>query len=127
MFWIIMKKVLLFADPGIDNSLAIIYALLHQEIELMGIVTSYGNVSKEQSTANAAYLLQLAKRGDIPVFEGAAFPLSGEISAYYPEIHGEEGLGPIRPPENISGNYKPFSYVFELVEQNINDIIIVDT
>ncbi|MGQ0437033.1 nucleoside hydrolase, partial [Bacillus sp. B-TM1] len=30
-----MKKVLLFGDPGIDDSLAIIYGLLHPEIELV--------------------------------------------------------------------------------------------
>ncbi|MED3127200.1 nucleoside hydrolase, partial [Bacillus wiedmannii] len=35
-----MKKVLLFGDPGIDDSLAIIYGLLHPEIEIVGIVTS---------------------------------------------------------------------------------------
>lgn len=122
-----MKKILLFADPGIDDSLAIIYALLNPDIELLGIVTSYGNVSKQQATENAAYLLKLAGREDIPVIEGATFPLNGEVSVYYPEIHGEEGLGPIRPPENIELNIKPFSHIFTLIQEHGDELVIVDT
>jgi purine nucleosidase len=121
-----MKKILLFADPGIDDSLAIIYALLSPEIELLGIVTSYGNVTKQQATENAAYLLKLAGREDIPIIQGATFPLSGEVSVYYPEIHGEEGLGPIRPPKGLSVVVKDFSYIFDIIKQN-KDITIVDT
>jgi purine nucleosidase len=121
-----MKKILLFADPGIDDSLAIIYALLSPEIELLGIVASYGNVTKQQATENAAYLLKLAGREDIPVIEGATFPLSGEVSVYYPEIHGEEGLGPIRPPMGLKLVVRDFSYIFDIIKQN-KDITIVDT
>ena len=33
-----------FRDPGIDDSFAIMYGLLHPEIEIVGIVTGYGNV-----------------------------------------------------------------------------------
>jgi purine nucleosidase len=121
-----MKKILLFADPGIDDSLAIIYALLNPEIELLGIVTSYGNVTKQQATENAAYLLKLAGREDIPVIEGATFPLSGEVSVYYPEIHGEEGLGPIRPPKGLNVVVRDFSYIFDIIKQD-KDITIVDT
>ncbi|WP_420482323.1 nucleoside hydrolase, partial [Bacillus pseudomycoides] len=86
-----MKKVLFLGDPGIDDSLAIMYGLLHPEIEIVGIVTGYGNVTQEQATSNAAYLMQLAGREDIPIINGAKMPLSGEFITYYPEIHGAEG------------------------------------
>ena len=49
----------------------------------------------------ATYILQLANRQDIPVISGATKPLTEEITTYYPEIHGAEGLGPIHVPENI--------------------------
>ncbi|MGD6818094.1 nucleoside hydrolase [Metabacillus sp. 113a] len=119
-------KVLLFCDPGIDDSLAIIYALMHPDIELLGIVTSYGNVSKDQATVNAAYLAGLAGRSDIPVISGAEFPLSGENTVYYPEIHGSQGLGPIRPPVSVQGNYQEFHYLYKIIEGNIQDLVIVD-
>jgi purine nucleosidase len=120
-----MKKVILFADPGIDDSLAIIYALLNTEIKLLAIASSYGNVSKEQATDNIAYLLKLANRTDIPIIGGTVSPFSGEIPQYYPEIHGPEGLGPIRPPEDFSGELTNFSELYTIIEQN-QDISIVD-
>lgn len=86
----------MFCDPGIDDSLAIMYMMMDPEIELVGIVTSYGNVTREQATANAAYLMQLAGRTDIPIIPGASQPMGADDLVFYPEIHGE-GIGPIQP------------------------------
>ncbi|MBM7551398.1 nucleoside hydrolase [Thalassobacillus pellis] len=120
-----MKKIILFADPGIDDSFAIMYALLNPEIDLLAIVSSYGNVTKQQATDNIAYLLELAGRSDIPIIGGANSPLSGEIPTYYPEIHGPEGLGPIKPPEGFSGELTNFSELYNIIKEN-DDITIVD-
>lgn len=122
-----MKKVLLFGDPGIDDAIAIIYALLNPEIDLVGIVTGFGNVDEKQATDNAAYLLQLGGRPDIPIIRGAKGPFSGEIVTYYPEIHGPEGLGPIRPPENFTANVHDINLAFELIRKYKNELTIVDT
>ena len=53
---------LFLGDPGIDDSLAIMYGLLHPDIDIVGVVTGYGNVTQEKATSNAAYLLQMAGR-----------------------------------------------------------------
>lgn len=74
---------------------------MHPEIEIVGIVTSYGNVTKEQTTRNAVYLLQLTRRTDIPVISDASLLFRNGFTAYYSEIHGAEGLGPIQPPESV--------------------------
>ncbi|MDM5186138.1 nucleoside hydrolase [Bacillus sp. DX4.1] len=122
-----MKKVLLFGDPGIDDSLAIIYGLLNPKIEIVGIVTSYGNVTKEQTTRNAVYLLQLAGRKDIPVISGATLPFFNGFTAYYPEIHGEEGLGPIQPPKSVASiPIHDFSLIPSIVEKYKGELTIVD-
>ena len=47
------------------------YGLLHPDIDIVGVVTGYGNVTQEKATSNAAYLLQLAGREDIPIINGA--------------------------------------------------------
>jgi purine nucleosidase len=119
-------NVLMIADPGIDDSFAIMYALLNPQINLLGIVSGYGNTPKEKSVMNTAYLLNLAGRDDIPIIAGAAGPLSGEPVRYYPEIHGKEGLGPIKPPENIK-NVKVYDInkIFEIVNQYKGNIVIV--
>ena len=119
-------RILLFADPGIDDSLAIIYALMHPKIELLGIVTGYGNVSVFDATRNAAFLLALAGRMDIPVMRGTSQPLSGTHTIFYPEIHGPQGLGQIIPPEDFKADVSPFEIMFDIIEKNIEDIVIVD-
>ncbi|PFA66739.1 nucleoside hydrolase [Bacillus sp. AFS015802] len=120
-----MKNIILFADPGIDDSVAIMYALLNPDINVLGIVSSYGNVKKEQATDNIAYLLKLAGRTDIPIIGGSNSPSSGKIPTYYPEIHGQEGLGPIRPPDNFSGELTNFSRLYTIIKEH-EDITIVD-
>ena len=73
-----MKKCY-FWETGIDDSLAIMYGIMHPDIDIVGVVTGYGNVTQEKATSNAAYLLQMAGREDIPVINGAKIPLSGEM------------------------------------------------
>ncbi|MEH7275066.1 nucleoside hydrolase [Neobacillus vireti] len=119
--------VLLFADPGIDDSFAIIYALMNPDIDLVGIVSGYGNTPREKSVKNTAYLLSLAGRAEIPIISGAAGPLSGEPVQYYPEIHGPEGLGPIKPPDTLQNvKVHDFTKILEIVNEYAGRLIIVN-
>ncbi len=103
------------------------YTMMDPEIELVGIVTGYGNVTKDQATANAAYLVQLAGRKDIPIIPGASNPIQQEEVTFYPEIHGEEGIGPIQPPGNMQYQIYPFDTIRLIIERYSNELIIVDT
>ena len=124
---VFLGKVLFFGDPGIDDSFAIMYGLLHPEIEIVGIVTGYGNVEHIHAAHNAAYILQLANRQDIPVISGATKPLTEEITTYYPEIHGAEGLGPIHVPENVlSIPIYNFGSIAAILIKYGKDLTIVD-
>ncbi len=57
-------------DTGIDDALAIAYALASEECDLIGIVGSYGNILVEDGVQNSLDLLELLGRPDIPVFTG---------------------------------------------------------
>jgi len=103
------------------------YCLLNADIELVGIVASYGNVTKEEATANAAYLLDVAGRSDIPVIPGASMPITEEDTVFYPEIHGKNGIGPIQPPSNFQYQIYPFGTIPYLIEKYKNELIVVDT
>ncbi|WP_110114406.1 nucleoside hydrolase [Bacillus sp. CGMCC 1.16541] len=122
-----MKKIILFADTGIDDAIALIYALQNPNIDLIGVVSDYGNVARDKTFRNNTYLLQLANRRDIPVIAGATRPLNGDEPEFFPDIHGAEGLGPIRPPlsENRYQLRSNFSRLFQLIKQNRNDVTIV--
>jgi purine nucleosidase len=120
-------NVLLFADPGVDDSFAIMYALLNPNINIVGIVSGYGNTPKEQSVRNTAYLVDLGGREDIPIIAGAAGPLSGEPVQFYPEIHGPEGLGPIRPPDSFqSVEVHDINKILEIINQYRGNLMIVN-
>ena len=69
-----MTPILLDTDPGIDDTMAIFYAMADPEIELVGMTTVFGNVFTPDGTRNALALGDLAGQ-DIPVAEGAHVPL----------------------------------------------------
>lgn len=85
-------------DPGIDDAVAILYALSSPAFEIVGITTVAGNIGIETTTRNAGRILALAGRSDIQVVAGAAAPLSrrGFDTA---DIHGNDGLGGVSFPE----------------------------
>lgn len=84
-------RIIVDADPGIDDALALYYLRASQDIEIVAIGTVHGNVPVEQATANA---LRLTERLGIkaPVAMGAAKPLAQDLSTSE-AVHGEDGLG----------------------------------
>lgn len=61
---------------GIDDTVALFFALSSSEIEVLGVTTTFGNVSIEHTTDNALRLLEIAGRTDIKVYKGANHPLA---------------------------------------------------
>ncbi|GAA0446560.1 MAG: nucleoside hydrolase [Bacillota bacterium] len=124
------QKVLLFGDVGIDDTIALIYAYLNDDVEVIGIVADYGNVSRENAIANILYIRSLfptKEVEDIKVIAGAHIPMTGEPPVYVPEIHGEYGLGPIIPPKNMqNGISENFCEIIDLIETYKDELVIVN-
>lgn len=88
------RKIIIDTDPGIDDAMAIYYALGCPELDVIGLTTVYGNVRTPLATANAQIMLDVAGRPDIPVAEGAHGPLSGGVFDEPPAfVHGHDGFG----------------------------------
>lgn len=87
------QNIIIDCDPGVDDALAIAMALALPELEILALTTVFGNMSIDMVTDNALGLLDLAGRPDIPVFKGAAAPLTTEFSGGIPHVHGTDGLG----------------------------------
>lgn len=94
-----MKKIIIDTDPGIDDAMAILFALLLENIELLGLTTVFGNVHTPLATRNARALLAFANRADIPVAEGAHAPLALPLLRVASAFHHENGLGGVMLPE----------------------------
>jgi len=89
--------VLLDVDTGVDDALAILFAVAHPDIEVLGISCVAGNASLERVVENTLRILDVAGAPDIPVAAGARRPLiSPARSASH--VHGEGGLGTVHLP-----------------------------
>ncbi len=84
------KKIILDCDPGIDDALAIVYAVGCAELDLRGITTVAGNVSLDRTTSNALRVCEFIGAA-VPVTPGCAAPLlRPPITAEH--VHGADGL-----------------------------------
>lgn len=93
-------SVILDVDTGIDDAMAVLYALHHPDIEVRAITCVAGNVDLPQVLDNTLALLELAGAPQIPVAGGAEQPLIGEArSAAW--IHGSDGVGGIALPRGV--------------------------
>ena len=86
------RKVIIDCDPGIDDSLAILLALNSDELEVLGLTITSGNVPARMGAKNALKTLQIANRLDIPVYVGEEFPLQRKLITAQ-DTHGEDGIG----------------------------------
>ena len=89
------RKIVIDCDPGIDDAMAIILATQHPGLDIVGITTMFGNAYVDQATANALTVVELSGR-TIPVYKGAARPLTIRIEPPPDFVHGKDGLGNTR-------------------------------
>ncbi|KXT83079.1 preQ1-regulated inosine-uridine nucleoside hydrolase [Streptococcus sp. DD11] len=86
------RKIIIDCDPGIDDSLALLYAIQHPGLEVAALTVTAGNVPVELGADNAFKILERLNRLDIPVYAGADRPLVRDfVSAQ--DTHGMDGLG----------------------------------
>ncbi len=93
-----MKKVVIDTDCGVDDAVAVMIALAHRELEVLGLTTVNGNVGVKQVTENVLRLLPVLGREDIPVYGGASRPLIAQPH-HASGVHGRNGLGDIELPD----------------------------
>lgn len=124
------QKVLVFGDIGIDDTLAIIYSYLSDEIDLAGVVADYGNIPRKNAVRTIQYITDLfptSESQSLQIFAGAEIPMTAEIPTYVTEIHGPFGLGPIIPPLETEEVFNENFYdVVSLIRENLDDLVIVN-
>jgi inosine-uridine nucleoside N-ribohydrolase len=96
------RKILIDTDPGIDDAMAIFYALASPELDVVGLTTIFGNATTDVATVNALRLLEIADRSDIPVARGAQRPLAMDFIGPADFVHGDDGQGNLFLPPPLS-------------------------
>lgn len=84
------RQVIIDADCGIDDALALIFAI-KANINIIGITSVSGNVNSQESGRNIKAILKLLDV-DIPVYTSHIANLEGELIDAK-DTHGEDGLG----------------------------------
>ncbi len=90
--------VLIDCDPGHDDMMAIMLAVAHPGIELIGISTVAGNQTVDRTWYNAARTLTLIGATQVPLARGADQPLCRPLVTAE-DIHGDTGLDGAELPE----------------------------
>src|SRR6476660_9953317 len=83
---------ILDVDTGIDDSLALLYAVASPDADLIAATCVSGNIDARQVAINTRAILELAGRSDIEVALGREIPLVRQLETT-PETHGPQGLG----------------------------------
>ncbi len=81
-------------DTGSDDAVALLIALTHPGIDVVGIGVVAGNVPLELGVQNALYTRELSGRDDVPVWAGEATPLVLPLITAQ-NVHGTDGMGDI--------------------------------
>ncbi|REE68048.1 purine nucleosidase [Paenibacillus taihuensis] len=95
----VKPKIIIDADTGIDDALAILYAVKSGKADIVGITSVFGNIPVELATENTLKVLKLAGlEGHIPVSQGAAQPLVRKVDVFPTFVHGSNGIGDVEIP-----------------------------
>lgn len=122
------ESILIDTDPGIDDFMAILFALKSPELDVLALTTVFGNHYIEITTRNALVTLELAGRDDIPVARGAYAPL---VRAYHgppTSVHGHDGLGDAgftTEPESEAAHTRAAQFIVEAVMSRPGKITLV--
>ncbi len=92
-----MKNVLIDCDPGIDDAVALLFAIRSGRLDIKAITTVSGNLTADRCSINARRVLELVGRPAIPVARGPMAPLVRPFPAD-PFSHGSDGLADVGLP-----------------------------
>lgn len=122
-----MHRIIIDTDPGIDDAMAIYYALASSQIEVLGLTTVFGNCETDVCTRNALRLLEIAGRSDIPVAQGAGRPMAQTFRGAATWVHGDDGLGNVdlAPPTTSADPRNAAQFIVDTVMAAPGQITLV--
>ncbi len=123
-----MLKILLDVDTGIDDSIAILYALKNPEVRVVGITTGCGNTDAAQATENTLRLIALANPGyPIPVVTGSCGPLVGGWGGPVTHVHGDNGIGnaQLPPSQQQPLDEAAEDFILRMAREHAGELVLV--
>lgn len=97
--------ILMDADTGVDDALALALLLGAARGRLIGVVATYGNVAQSQAERNTRDVLRLLGADAVPVYAGSRAPSWADCfvpDAACAHFHGSNGLGGLDVDDYLS-------------------------
>lgn len=118
-----MRKVIVDTDTGVDDALALMLLAADPEVEIMAVVSVFGNCHGDRAADNARYVLDTCGRQNVPVYRGSDVPLKQELRLSS-GVHGDDGFGNtgIRPAVSVSTEPDGVDVIVDLVAQHEGEI-----
>lgn len=123
-----LTKMVMDTDGGVDDAVAILWAATRKDIELLAITVVHGNVESQVAAENVCRVLELAGRGDVPVYLGEASPLPGAPTLRPADfVHGADGLGNTNRPKASQSprDGDAVDALIEVVKHNSGEVSLV--
>lgn len=118
------RLLIIDTDPGHDDALAIMLLVKSKLFDIQALTTVAGNSTIENVTRNAAYILDILNRRDIPLYSGKKQPLKRKLVLAV--VHGANGLAGAdtsKTKVTLTGNAD--DKIIELIRKNPNQITLV--
>lgn len=122
-----MKPIIFDVDTGIDDALAMAYALNSPELEVLGFTTCFGNVPVEDASRNTLAVLEKLDR-QVPVYPGASERFKrGAKEEWSHHVHGEDGLGNTvtSHPTTAAEEGSAADFIVDQVKGRPDDVILI--
>jgi purine nucleosidase/ribosylpyrimidine nucleosidase len=125
------RKMILDVDTGTDDAVAIMFAALHPDLDLIGVTTVTGNLPIENTTDNTLRVLDWIGRPDVPVYRGLSQPIArrgrlAEIHAARDSPHDGHGNSlPIPPTELAQQQVWAVEYLVETLRSTTEQLTLV--
>ena len=118
-----MRKVVVDTDTGVDDALALMLLAADPDIEILAVLSVFGNCHGDRAADNARYVLDACGRQDVPVYRGADAPLHSELRLSS-GVHGDDGFGNtgLRPAGSVPTEPNGVSVLLDLIEQHDGEI-----
>ena len=96
------KKVILDVDTGTDDAIAIMTAVMSENLEVLGVCAVNGNRGIDFTTENTLRVVEYLGK-DVPVFRGCSLPMVVSLTEGRREDIPYKG--PKDPQDNVHGDY----------------------
>ncbi|RZU66851.1 purine nucleosidase [Microterricola gilva] len=117
------RKVVVDTDTGVDDALALMLLAADPDVEILAVLSVFGNCHGDRAADNARYVLDTCGRQDVPVYRGCDVPLKQELKLSS-GVHGDDGFGNtgLRPAVSVPTEPNGIQVLLDLVNEHEGEI-----